>query len=359
MDEVHSPTSSSRVRPEGIPEGLIPPGSGNPESEDSQFNRLEHNTALLQSAAAAAGIPASAVLLQTQSAAAATGIPVPAVMQSQPMEGVTGSPVPPEMYKIQPEPEGYSSAESDTDSFNAKGGTIYCHDVREVRKRKQRRERKSSKVPVTDSSMDAETMKAPQQPLLKADVPKTSCTFLWNSGGKKAQVQKDITPPKKMVIEGVSIYIQLLTSEEARNCGILGWDAVLADSKRFRSDIAERKIGEFWAIWRHNRVLTRRHKTQTPSNPTPGPSVKAVKSTTTTTQCKDTTSVDASKRKRTGTPGSAEPPSKKSLTTGESYSRVAGAVPTPKSTIQTLWVHTHDADRGPIEKDIFFEIVSR
>ena len=360
MDVVHSSTSSPRVRPEGIPEGLILPGSGNPESENSQFNRLEHNTALLQTAAAAAGNLASAVLLQSQPAAAPTGIPVPAVLQSQPMEGDTDSSVPPEMFKLQPEPAHYSSAESDTDSFNQKVWKIYCTDVRE-KKRKQRRERKSSNVPATESSTDAEAMKAPQLPLLKADVPKTSRTFLWNSGGKKAQVPKDITPPTKMVIEGVTIYIQLLTIEEARNCGILGWDAVLADSKHFRSDIAECKIGEFWASWRHNRVMSRRHKTQTPStpsNPTPGPSAKAVESTTTTTQCKDTPSVDASKRKRTGTPGSAEPPSKKSLTTGESYSRVAGAVPSPKSTIQTLWVHTHDADKGPIEKDIFFEVVS-
>ena len=234
MDVVHSPTSSPRVRPEGIPEGLILPGSGNQESENSQFNRLEHNTALLQTAAAAAGNPASAVLLQSQLTAAPTGIPVPAVLQSQPMEGDTDSLVPPEMFKPQHESAHYSSAESDMDSFNQKFGKIYCTDIRE-KKKKQRHERKSSNVPVTDSSTDAEAMKAPKLPLIKVDVPKTSHTFLWNSGGKKAQVPKDITPPKKMVIEGVTIYIQILTSEEARNCGIFDWDAVLADSKRFRS----------------------------------------------------------------------------------------------------------------------------
>ena len=106
MDEVHSSSSSPRVaRPEGIPDGLIPPGSGNPESEGSQYICLKHNLTHLQSAAAAAGIPVPAVLLQTQSAAAVTGNLVPAVLQSQPMEGVTGSLVPPEMYQIQPELE--------------------------------------------------------------------------------------------------------------------------------------------------------------------------------------------------------------------------------------------------------------
>ena len=283
-----------------------------------------------------------------------------AVLQSQPMEGDTDSSVPSEMFKPQKESEHYSSAESETDSFTQPTGRIYCTDIRE-KKKKQRRERKASNVPVTDSSTDIETMKAPALPLLKADVPKTSRIYLWNTGGKKAQVPKDITPPKTMLIEGVNIYLQILTSEEARNCRIFGWDAVLADSKHFRSEIAERKIAEFWAGWRHNRVISRRHKTQTPSTPsnqTPGPSAKAVESTN-TTQCKDSPSVDASKRKRTGTPGSAEPPSKKTLTTGESYSRVAGAVPSPKSTTQTLWVLSHDVDKGPIEKDIFFEIVSQ
>ena len=83
MEELHSSTPSSRVRPEGIPEGLILSGSGLPESEISQFNRLERNTAvLIQTAAAAAGHPASAVLPQSQLAAASTGIPVSAVLQS-------------------------------------------------------------------------------------------------------------------------------------------------------------------------------------------------------------------------------------------------------------------------------------
>ena len=186
------------------------------------------------------------------------------------------------------------------------------------------------------------------------------------------QFPKDVSPPKQMVIDGVTIYVQLLTSEEAKNCGVIGWDSVLADSKRFRPEIAERKIADFWANWRHSRVMARRLRAQTQSNPTPGPSAEAVGSTnpltgpsaeaggSSNTNSKDTPSVDASKRKRTGTPGSAEPPPKKSsLVDGQAYSRVAGATPATKSTTQTLWVHTHNVARGPIEKDVFFEIVSR
>ena len=48
------------------------------------------------------------------------------------------------------------------------------------------------------------------------------------------QLPKDATAPKTMVIDGVTIYIQLLTSSEAKACGVTGWDAVLADSKRFK-----------------------------------------------------------------------------------------------------------------------------
>ena len=77
----------------------------------------------------------------------------------------------------------------------------------------------------------------------------------------------------------------------------------------------------------------------------------------------DTPNVDAAKRKRTGTPGSAEPPPKKSssVVDGLAYSQVAGSVPVPKtkSPSHTLWIHTHDVEKGPIDKDVFFEIVSR
>ena len=241
--------------------------------------------------------------------------------------------------------------------------------------RKQRSKRKSSKISVTNSILGVAASKDPPQtkPLLKADILKKSGPFLWNSGGKKVQFPKDVSPPKTMVIDGVTIYIQLLTSEEAKACGVIGWDSVLADTKWFRPEIAERKIADFWANWRHSRVMARRLRSQTHSNPTPGPSAEAVGSVnsltgpsveaggSTNSNSSNTPSVDASKRKCTGTPGCAEPPTKKSsLVDGQAYSWVAGAIPaTKKSPSHTLWVHTHDIARGPINKDVFFEIVSR
>ena len=52
------------------------------------------------------------------------------------------------------------------------------------------------------------------------------------------QLPKDATPPKTMVIDGVTIYIQHLTSSEAKACGVASWDTVLADSKHFKPETA-------------------------------------------------------------------------------------------------------------------------
>ena len=379
MEQIHSPSSSPRVSPEGIPEGLTRSDSGIPESELSQFQRLERNTAILlkqtaavaagipasavlpkpQTAAVAAGIPASAVLPKPQTAAADTGLPVSAVLQSQsqPMEGDTDSSVPPEMYQIQVESDSYGSASSESDSAD-KNWTFQSTDIREKRKKKRRLERKASKVKGTDSNTAAGAMQPPVKPLLKVDVIKNSRTYIWNSGSKKAQFPKNVTPPKIMSIEGVNIYLQILTSDEARNCGIIGWDDVLADSKRYCPEIAERKIAQFWAGWRHNRVMARRHKTKTTTTPTTQTSNPSAMAAGSSNNIDTPGGDDVSKRKRTGTPGSSEPPSKKSLTTGGSYSQAAGATPPPPPT-QTLWVHSNDVDKGPIEKNIFFEIVSQ
>ena len=160
------------------------------------------------------------------------------------------------------------------------------------------------------------------------------------------QLPKDVTPPKTMVIDGVTIYIQIITSDEAKANGVMGWDAVLADSKHYKLDVAERKIADFWASWRHCCIMAQRFKKPTHSNTTPDPSVEAVGSVSnplpgpsveaegsTQTNCNDTPNVDAAKRKRTGTLGSAEPPPKKSssLADGLAYFRVAGSVSVPKT----------------------------
>ena len=365
MESLHSPTSSSRSN------------SGRPEEEHSQVLNREHNQTT-STAATDAGRPASVVLQNPQSAAADSGRPESAVLhpQIQPMEGVTEQSVPPDMSKLQDEQPRYStdsgadSAESETDS-SVQPWKYPSTDVREKRKRERRLARKALRAKATDSdtaagaNVPSSNPPPPTKPLYKADVPKNRRPYIWNSSNKKSLVPRDITPPKKMSVDGIDIYLQILTSAEAKICGISGWDTVLTDIERYCPEVADRKIARFWASWRHDRVMAKRFKNKS-SNPaavaagssTSNPAaVAAGPSTSIDTPQGD----DASKRKRTGTPGSTEPPSKKSLTSGESYSQVAGAAPPPPTPPphQTLWVHSNDAEKGPIEKDMFFEIVSQ
>ena len=78
------------------------------------------------------------------------------------------------------------------------------------------------------------------------------------------------------------------------------------------------------------------------------------------TNSKDTPSADANKRKRTGTPSSAEPQNKK-LSYADAFANAQPVGPDPKTkkTAHTLWVHTNNVEKGPISRDYFFEVVSR
>ena len=359
MEKLHSSPSSPRVSPEGIPEGLTRSDSGILESELSQFNRLERNTANLL-AAAAAGIPASAVLQKPQTAAADSGILESAVLQTQPqpMDGVTDSSVPPEMSHIQEEPERYSTADSESDS-SEQNWRFQSVNVREKRKKERWLARKASQVKGTDSSTAVEAMQPPNKPLLKVDVTKNSRTYIWNSGSKKAQFPKNVTPPKIMSIEGVNIYLQILTSDEARNCRIMGWDAVLADSKTLLS----------WNCWMQKSLSSgldgvtivwwpEGTKLKLPKLPPSKPQIQQQWLLDLPTTLTPLVVKMLQNGNTTGTPGSSEPPSKKSLTTGGSYSQAAGGSP-PLLPPKLSGVHSNDVDKGPIEKDIFFEIVSQ
>ena len=227
-------------------------------------------------------------------------------------------------------------------------------------------------TPVTESDPNAVTTMGPiPKPYFNSQILKVSKIFLWNSGGKKMQFPKDVTPPKTMVIDKITIYIQMLTSDETKSLGVKGWDAVLAEIEGYKPEVTECKIANFWANWRHNRVMARKFKNQT--KPTQDPTAEAAGSDPTktpqdptaaaagsnTTNGKDTPSVDAIKRKRTDTPSSAEPQSNKlSYTEAFANARPAGHDPKPKKTAHTLWVHTNNLEKGPISRDYFFEVVS-
>ena len=324
-----------------------------PEDEQSSLNNREHNPTS-STAATDAGMPASAVLQKLQSAAADSGMPESAVLQPpiQPMEGVTEQSEAPDMSKLQDESEDFSTAESESDSSD-KNWMFPSSDVREKKKKERRLARKALRAEATSDSNTAVSAKAPPtKPLYKHDVSKDRRTYIWNSSNRKSQVPRDITPPKKVSIDGIDIYLQILTSDEAKKCGISGWDKVLTEIEHFNPVVAERIIARFWAGWRHDRVMAKRHKTKQ-SNP-------AAMAAGSSNPIDTPRGEDAQKRKRTDTPGSTEPPPKKSLATG-SYSQAAGAppLPPPPPPTQTLWVHSSDDAKSPIEKNVFFEIVSQ
>ena len=254
MDSVH-PNSEQEAGPEGIPDGSVSDGTGIPVSSDLQT---------FQNDSKSSGIPSDL-----------------------------------------------------DDPYNPDDGFRY-QDVR-VRRRKQKSAGKSQKTPVTESDpITVETQGPIPKPLFKSQIPKVSKIFLWNSRGKKMQFPKDVTPPKTMVIDKVTIYIQMLTSDKAKSLGVKGWDAVLAEIKGFKPEVTECKIANFWANWWHNRLMTQKFKNQpkTPQDPTAeaagsdptktpqDPTAAAAGSNT--TNGNDTPSVEASKRKRTDMPSSAE-----------------------------------------------------
>ena len=130
--------------------------------------------------------------------------------------------------------------------------SIRYQDVR-VRMRKQKSAGNSQKTPVTDYDPNAVATMGPiPKPLFKSQILKESKIFLW----KKMQFPKDVTPPKTMVIDEITIYIQMLTSDKAKSLGVKDWDIVLAEIKGFKPEVTECKIANFWANWRHNHVTT-------------------------------------------------------------------------------------------------------
>ena len=124
----------------------------------------------------------------------------------------------------------------------------------------------------------------------------------------------DVTPPKLIEIKKVTIYIQKLSSDGAKTLCIIGWDDVLADIEGLKAEIAERRIANFWASWRHSLLMTQKSQSQKAKDTkstNPDPTAAAAGSSNPTSSAVGTPSDDDSKRKCTSTPSSAEPVSKR------------------------------------------------
>ena len=95
---------------------------------------------------------------------------------------------------------------------------------------------------LSDPNIVPPTPKQQTKPVVNRDAR----PYLWNARGKRKVIPTDLTPPKKVVIDKVLIYIQTLTSEQAKNCNVRGWDGVLACIDGLRPEAAEHQIANFW-----------------------------------------------------------------------------------------------------------------
>ena len=185
-----------------------------------------------------------------------------------------------------------------------------------MKRRKRIKKYKAKLLQISKSDSDSTNTETPPipKPFFKAPILKDSQIYLWNARGRRRQLPTDVTPPKSIKIEKVTIYIQKLSSDKAKTLCIIGWDDVLTDIVGLKAEIAERQITNFWASWRHSLLMTQKAQSQKLKDAkytNPDPTAEAAGSSNPTSSAVATPSGDDSKRKRTGTPSSAEPVSKR------------------------------------------------
>ena len=220
------------------------------------------------------------------------------------------------------------------------------------------RRRRKGKVPV-EKSADAPPPKPTQAgvsnpvPLpffkrLAGDDP--NAVHLWNAGGKRANKRAPKEhEPKIVEVDQTPIYVQILTATQAEACGIVGWDAVLADIAVMRPEAAETRIVSFWTDWRRRlrksktdaaaqRLQIAANAKKSPLVPTPS----------------------AGDKRKGATPSSMEPVGKSSKTAyADAANRAAARANAKKEHEEILWVHSTEKEKGPVSESIFFSVISK
>ena len=126
------------------------------------------------------------------------------------------------------------------------GSNFQMDDEQEWSVQGGRRRGKRSTVKSQESTSDPKSpptrTDAPVQNPTQFSKPVTKATrlYLWNAGGKRKQLPSDIIQSNIVKIDKISIYAQILTSDEARTYNVIGWDDVLADIVGLKADVTER-----------------------------------------------------------------------------------------------------------------------
>ena len=171
----------------------------------------------------------------------------------------------------------------------------------------------SSKVPIT---MGAGSV---------FKIPLLQGTYLWNAGGKRNRIPVWETAPHMITIDNVWIFVQYLSSQQALDTNVEGWDKLLASINGLNSQASDQHMAAFWAHWKQQllqtqKVMAKGHK----ANKAPmAPTVPTVKKATGQSKGNPSTLKDAhvTKRKQDFTPSSTEPPAKQQ---SSSYAAAAG-----------------------------------
>ena len=185
-------------------------------------------------------------------------------------------------------------------------------------------------------------------PQTKPPVKKVPRTYLWNARSRKKQVPMDITPPKIIEIDKIPIYAQFLTSEQAAELDVKGWDKVLADIVGLNVKVAEDHIAVFWASWKQQLQLTQKANAQKQKDEKSNkiktgtlPAIPAIAVNPSSPQPSTSTpSGGGEKRKHSGTPASTELAGKCNYA-AKVMSGGAGSATKSKPKVHILWVHSN------------------
>ncbi len=256
-----------------------------------------------------------------------------------PASGVSKSPVVPEAPNIPPIPVQVQAGDE----------TVFRTPGRRRRKGKVPAE-KSADAPPPKPSPAGVSNPAPLPFFKRLSGDNPNAVHLWNAGGKRANKRAPKEhEPKIVEVDQTPIYVQILTATQAEACGIVGWDAVLADIAVMRPEAAETRIVTFWTDWRRrlrkSKSAAAAQRKQIAASAAKPPLVPTP---------------SAGDKRKGATPSSSEPVGKSSKTSyADAANRGAKRANAKKDHEEILWVHSTEKEKGPVSESIFFSVISK
>ena len=256
-----------------------------------------------------------------------------------PASGVSKSPVVPKAPNLPPTPVQVQDGDE----------TVFRTPGRRRRKGKVPAE-KSADAPPPKPQPTGVSNPSPMPFFKRLSGDNPNAVHLWNAGGKRANKRAPKEhEPKIVEVDQTPIYVQILTAAQAEACGIVGWDAVLADIAVMRPEAGETRIVAFWADWRRklrkSKSAAAAQRKQIAASAAKPPLVPTP---------------SAGDKRKGATPSSSEPVGKSSKTSyADAANRGAKRANAKKDHEEILWVHSTEKEKGPVSESIFFSVISK